>query len=178
MRPMRYSGRSWRSSYGNIRISKSRSLSKQGLTDIVAHRYDAGVRLGQQIAKDMIAVRIGPDMRMAVVGASSYFAKRPPPKTPQELIAHKCINLRLPTHGGLYAWEFEKGKRQLKVRVEGQLAFNVTSPMLKAALADSAWPMCQRTWRSRISPRVVSSERLRIGARRLRATISITRAAW
>jgi DNA-binding transcriptional LysR family regulator len=75
-------------------------LIEQGLTDIVAHRYDAGVRLGEQIAKDMIAVRIGPDMRMAVVGASSYFAKRPPPKTPQELIAHKCINLRLPTHGG------------------------------------------------------------------------------
>ena len=80
-------------------------------------------------------MRIGPDMRMAVVGASSYFAKRPPPTTPQELIGHNCINLRLPTHGGLYAWEFEKGKRQLKVRVEGQLAFNATSQMLKAALA-------------------------------------------
>src|SRR6266852_5717248 len=92
-----------------------------GLTDIVAERYDAGVRLGEQIAKDMIAVRIGPDMRMAVVGAPSYFAKRPPPKKPQDLTAHDCINLRLPTYGGLYAWEFEKRGRELKVRVEGQL---------------------------------------------------------
>ena len=79
-----------------------------GLTDIVAERYDAGVRLGEQVAKDMIAVRIGPDMRMAVVGAPSYFARRPQPRTPQDLTAHNCINLRLPTHGGLYAWEFEK----------------------------------------------------------------------
>src|SRR5512144_2916546 len=95
-----------------------------GLTDIVGQRYDAGVRLGEQVAKDMIAVRIGPDMQMAVVGAPSYFAKRSPPKTPQELIGHNCINLRLPTHGGLYAWEFEKGNRELKVGVEGQLVFN------------------------------------------------------
>jgi DNA-binding transcriptional LysR family regulator len=106
-----------------------------GLTDIVAQRYDAGVRLGEQVAKDMIAVRIGPDMRMAVVGAPSYFAKRSPPRTPQELIAHHCINLRLPTHGGLYAWEFGKGNRELKVRVEGQLVFNGTAQMLNAALA-------------------------------------------
>jgi DNA-binding transcriptional LysR family regulator len=105
------------------------------LTDIVAQRYDAGVRLGEQVAKDMIAVRIGPDMRMAVVGAPSYFAKRSPPRTPQELISHNCINLRLPTHGGLYAWEFEKGDRELKVRVEGQLVFNGTAQMLNAALA-------------------------------------------
>ncbi len=90
-----------------------------GLTDIVAERYDAGVRLGEQVAKDMIAVRIGPDLRMAVVGAPSYFAERPRPKTPQDLTAHDCINLRLPTYGGLYAWEFEKGGRELKVRVEG-----------------------------------------------------------
>jgi DNA-binding transcriptional LysR family regulator len=105
------------------------------LTDIVAQRYDAGVRLGEQVAKDMIAVRIGPDMRIAVVGAPSYFAKRSPPRKPQELISHNCINLRLPTHGGLYAWEFEKGKRQLKVRVEGQLVFNGTAQMLNVALA-------------------------------------------
>src|SRR6266852_9996 len=91
------------------------------LTDIVAQRYDAGVRFGEQVATDMIAVRIGPDMRMAVVGAPSYFAKRPPPKKPQDLTAHDCINLRLPTYGGLYAWEFEKRGRELKVRVEGQL---------------------------------------------------------
>jgi DNA-binding transcriptional LysR family regulator len=106
-----------------------------GLTDIVAHRYDAGVRHGEQVAKDMIAVRIGPDMRMAVVGTPSYFKKRSEPKTPRELISHNCINLRLPTHGGLYAWEFEKGKRELKVRVEGQLIFNGTVQMLNAALA-------------------------------------------
>src|SRR3954449_10939512 len=79
-----------------------------GLTDIVAQRYDAGVRSGEQVAKDMIAVRIGPDMRMAVVGGTSYFRSRAEPKRPQELIGHNCINLRLPTHGGLYAWEFEK----------------------------------------------------------------------
>ena len=106
-----------------------------GLTDIVAQRYDAGVRLGEQVAKDMIAVRIGPDIRMAVVGAPSYFAKRSPPKKPQELTDHNCINLRLPTYGGLYAWEFEKGGHELKVRVEGQLIFNGTAQMLNAALA-------------------------------------------
>jgi DNA-binding transcriptional LysR family regulator len=105
------------------------------LTDIVTERYDAGVRTGEMVAKDMIAVRIGPDMRSAVVGAPSYFAKRPKPKTPQDLTAHSCVNLRLPTHGGLYAWEFEKGKRDLRVRVDGQLVFNGTAPMLDAALA-------------------------------------------
>jgi DNA-binding transcriptional LysR family regulator len=110
-----------------------------GLTDIVAQRYDAGVRSGEQVAKDMIAVRVGPDMRMAVVGASSYYEKRLPPKTPQELIGHNCINLRLPTLGGLYAWEFEKGGRELKVRVEGQLVFNTTAQILNAALAGFGW---------------------------------------
>jgi DNA-binding transcriptional LysR family regulator len=105
-----------------------------GLTDIVAQRYDAGVRSGEQVAKDVIAVRIGPDMRMAVIGAPSYFRKRSEPKKPQDLIDHSCINLRLPTHGGLYAWEFEKGGRELKVRVEGQLVFNGTAQMLNAAL--------------------------------------------
>jgi len=106
-----------------------------GLTDIVAARYDAGIRSGELVAKDMIAVRIGPDMRMAVVGAPSYFAQRPPPKTPQELTAHRCINLRLPTLGGRYAWEFGKGRRQLRVRVDGQLVVNGTAPMLDAARA-------------------------------------------
>src|SRR6266566_4769009 len=106
-----------------------------GLTDIVAQRYDAGVRAGEQVAQDMIAVRIGPDMRMAVVGAPSYFRNRSEPKRPQELIGHNCINLRLPTHGGLYAWEFEKGSRELKVRVEGQMTFNSATQMLNAALA-------------------------------------------
>jgi DNA-binding transcriptional LysR family regulator len=106
-----------------------------GLTDIVAQRYDAGVRIGEQVARDMIAVRIGPNMRMAVVGAPSYFATRSEPKRPQELIGHNCINLRLPTHGGLYAWEFEKDGRELKVHVDGQLVFNGTNQMLNAALA-------------------------------------------
>ena len=109
-------------------------IIEQGLTDIVTERYDAGLRLGEQVAKDMIAVRVGPNMRMAVVGAPSYFAKRSPPRKPQELISHNCINLRVPTRGGLYAWEFEKGNRQLKVRVEGQLVFNGTTQMLNAAL--------------------------------------------
>jgi DNA-binding transcriptional LysR family regulator len=106
-----------------------------GLTDIVAERYDAGVRSGEQVAKDMIAVRIGPDIRMAVVAAPSYFEKRSVPKKPQELTEHNCINLRLPTHGNLYAWEFEKGSRELRVRVEGQLIFNGTFQMINAALA-------------------------------------------
>jgi DNA-binding transcriptional LysR family regulator len=104
-----------------------------GLTDIVAERFDAGVRLGGVVAKDMIAVRIGPDMRMAVVGAPSYFASRPRPRQPKELTGHACINLRLPTKGGLYAWEFEKAGRELKVRVEGQLTFNTVDLMFDAA---------------------------------------------
>jgi DNA-binding transcriptional LysR family regulator len=106
-----------------------------GLTDIVAQQYDAGVRSGEQVAKDMIAVRIGPDMRMAVVGAPAYFKKNAEPTKPQDLLSHNCINLRLPAHGNLYAWEFEKGKRELRVRVEGQLTFNGTSQLLNGALA-------------------------------------------
>jgi DNA-binding transcriptional LysR family regulator len=105
-----------------------------GLTDIVTERYDAGVRLGEQVAKDMIAVRIGPDIRMAVVGAPSYFKRRPKPQTPDDLTAHNCINLRLPTYGGLYPWEFEKGARELKVRVEGQVIFNNVALRRSAAL--------------------------------------------
>jgi DNA-binding transcriptional LysR family regulator len=106
-----------------------------GLTDIVAGQYDAGVRSGEQVAKDMIAVRIGPDMRMAVVGAAAYFKGRAAPKKPQDLIEHNCINLRLPTHGSLYAWEFEKGSREVRVRVEGQLTLNTTGQLLNAALS-------------------------------------------
>jgi len=105
-----------------------------GLTDIVAQRYDAGVRSGEQVAKDMIAMRIGPDQRMAVVGTPSYFKGRSEPKKPQDLINHNCIALRLP-HGGLYAWEFEKSGRELRVRVEGQLTYNTTAQMLNAAVA-------------------------------------------
>jgi DNA-binding transcriptional LysR family regulator len=106
-----------------------------GLTDIVAERYDAGIRLGEQVAKDMVAVRIGPDMRMAVVGAPSYLARRPKPLRPEDLTAHLCINFRLPTYGGLYVWEFEKGGRVLNVRVEGPLVFNTIGLRLNAALA-------------------------------------------
>ncbi|MBA4099579.1 MAG: LysR family transcriptional regulator [Rhodospirillum sp.] len=111
-------------------------IVEYGLTDIVAERYDAGVRYGEQVAKDMIAVRIAPDMRFAAVGAPSYFAKRPPPRKPQDLVGHTCINLRLPTYGGLYAWEFEKkGQQELKVRVDGQLVFNTLTPILAAAIS-------------------------------------------
>ncbi len=106
-----------------------------GLTDIVTERFDAGVRLGEQIAKDMIAVPIGPAMRMAVVGAPSYFTRHGAPKSPRDLADHICINLRLPTRGGLYAWEFEKGARKLNVRVEGQLVLNTSGLIVKAALA-------------------------------------------
>jgi DNA-binding transcriptional LysR family regulator len=106
-----------------------------GLTDIVAQQFDAGVRSGEQVAKDMIAVRIGPDMRMAVVGAAAYFKARSEPKKPQDLIDHNCIKLRLPTYGGLYAWEFEKGGRDVRVRVDGQLTYNTTVQMLNAAIA-------------------------------------------
>lgn len=118
--------------YPDIKIEIN---SENRMVDIVEQRYDAGIRLGEQVAKDMIAVRIGPDVRMVVVGAPSYFEKRPPPKTPQDLTDHDCINLRLPTLGGLYAWELKKGKRALNVRVDGQLVVNGVPQMLTAALA-------------------------------------------
>jgi DNA-binding transcriptional LysR family regulator len=105
-----------------------------GLTDIVAERYDAGVRLGEQVAKDMISVRIGPDVRFAVVGAKSYFAKHSFPRTPRDLVGHSCINLRLPTAGGLYAWEFERHGREVRVRVEGQLVFSSIFQAREAAV--------------------------------------------
>ncbi len=105
-----------------------------GLTDIVAERFDAGVRLGEQVAKDMIAVRVGPDMRMAVVGSPGYFADRPIPMTPHDLTAHNCINMRLPTYGGLFPWEFEKDGRELNVRVDGQLVYNNLTLRINSAL--------------------------------------------
>ena len=110
-------------------------ITDYGLTDIVTERFDAGVRIGEQVAKDMIAARIGPDIRIAVVASPGYFASRSEPQTPQELVDHNCINLRLPTRGGLYAWEFEKDGRELRVHVQGQLVFNGTFEMLKAAVA-------------------------------------------
>ncbi|MGD8709636.1 MAG: LysR substrate-binding domain-containing protein [Ectothiorhodospiraceae bacterium] len=105
-----------------------------GLTDIVSQHYDAGVRIGEQIDRDMVAVPIGPAMRMAVVAAPSYFQTHSRPERPRDLTEHRCINLRLPTHGGVYAWEFEKDDREVTVRVDGQIILNGTPQMLHAAL--------------------------------------------
>jgi DNA-binding transcriptional LysR family regulator len=117
--------------YPDIRVELT---IEPGLTDIAAEQYDAGVRLGERIAKDMISVRLGPDLTMAAVAAPSYFAGRARPRTPQDLAEHECINLRMTSSGALYAWEFEKGRRELKVRVEGQLVFNSPLMVLKVAL--------------------------------------------
>jgi len=106
-----------------------------GLSDIVAERYDAGVRLGEQVAKDMIAVPLGPDMRMTVVGSPAYLARRGTPRTPHDLADHDCINLRLATLGGVYAWEFEKDGRALNVRVSGQLTCNTSAILMAGAEA-------------------------------------------
>ncbi len=106
-----------------------------GFTDIVTERFDAGVRLGESIARDMVAVRVGPDLRMAVVGSPSYFAEHPIPRTPQDLAEHQCINLRQPTAGGFYVWELQKGRQELHVRVDGQVAFNNVPMILRASAA-------------------------------------------
>jgi len=109
-------------------------INDYGLSDIVADRYDAGVRLGEQVDKDMIAVRIGPDFRMAIVSAPSYFERRSKPLKPQDLSDHDCIGMRLPTSGGIYAWDFRKGARELKVRIQGRAVFNNVSLIRDAAL--------------------------------------------
>jgi DNA-binding transcriptional LysR family regulator len=109
--------------------------AESSLTDIVAERYDAGVRLGEQVAKDMIAVRIGPQLRMAVIASPSYFAKHGKPKTPHDLTRHKCINLRMRSSGALYVWEFEKSGQAVNVRVEGQLTLN-SAPLIVDAVRD------------------------------------------
>jgi DNA-binding transcriptional LysR family regulator len=106
-----------------------------GLVDIVAERYDAGIRLGERLEQDMVAVPISPKLRMAAFGAPSYFARRGTPQTLYDLAEHNCINLRLPTRGGLYAWEFDKDGREIRVRVEGQLIFNSVNLVLRAARA-------------------------------------------
>jgi DNA-binding transcriptional LysR family regulator len=103
-------------------------------TDIASQRFDAGVRVGDRVDKDMVAVRIAPDMRMAVAASPGYLKGKPMPKTPQDLTAHRCVNLRLPTRGNLYAWDFEKGKKSLNVQVQGQTVFNNTLLMLQAAV--------------------------------------------
>jgi DNA-binding transcriptional LysR family regulator len=119
------------SSYPDIKIEIG---IHYGLIDIVAERFDAGVRLGDQVAKDMIAVRISPDMKRAVVGSPGYLSRRPPPQTPQDLTRHNCINMRLPTYGGLAPWDFSKDGKELQVQVEGQAIFNTTPQKLQAAL--------------------------------------------
>ncbi|MDL5365109.1 LysR family transcriptional regulator [Xanthomonas sp. NCPPB 2654] len=105
-----------------------------GFRDIVADRFDAGVRLGESIDKDMIALPIGPKLRMAAVASPAYFETHPVPKSPEDLTKHRCINIRFPTHGGLYVWEFERRGRQMNVRVEGQATFNTSPHMVIAAL--------------------------------------------
>lgn len=106
-----------------------------GLTDIVDERFDAGVRLGEQVARNMIAVRIAPDMCMAVAASPAYLAANGIPETPHDLQQHRCINMRLPTRGGLYAWEFERDGEPLRVRVEGQLILNCLPQRIDAAEA-------------------------------------------
>lgn len=117
--------------YPDIHVELSIDSS---FTDIVTERFDAGVRLGEALAKDMIAVPIGPELRMVVIGAPSYFERNPIPLTPQDLANHRCINLRMLTSGGLYAWELAKDGRELRVRVDGQLAFNSMPMVIEAAL--------------------------------------------
>ncbi|WP_250627049.1 LysR family transcriptional regulator [Pinirhizobacter soli] len=118
--------------YPDIKIEVS--IDNQ-LVDIVADRFDFGVRIGEQVASGMIAMRIGPDFRMIVVGSPSYFKDRKPPLTPQDLVSHNCINVRLPSYGALYPWEFEKDGREIKVRVEGQLIMNSGPRILDSAIA-------------------------------------------
>ena len=117
--------------YPDIKVELA---AESALTDIVAERFDAGVRLGDQVEKDMIAVRIGPLARMIVVAAPSCFQDRPAPTSPQELTAHRCINIRLPSYGGFYAWEFERDGQEIRVRVDGQVAFNSVPQLIRAAL--------------------------------------------
>lgn len=117
--------------YPDIRVEV---IVDYGLTNIVTEGYDAGIRMGEQVAKDMIAVRIGPDMRMAVVGSPAYFERYPLPETPQDLMEHQCINIRLPTYGGLFPWDLEKDGREVNVRVDGQLIFNNIGMRLSSVL--------------------------------------------
>jgi DNA-binding transcriptional LysR family regulator len=117
--------------YPDLKVELS---ADAGFVDIVAERFDAGVRLGETVAQDMIAVPIGPEMRMAATASPAYLAHHAPPLVPHDLARHNCINLRFPTYGGLYAWEFEKDGRALNVRVEGQMIVNDTTIALQAAM--------------------------------------------
>jgi len=124
--------RSLMADYPDVKVEIS---VDSGLRDIVAERFDAGVRLSERVAADMIAVRIGPDLRMAAVASPDYFARKPAPQTPQELAAHDCINLRLSTLGDLYAWELDRAEQQLRVRVDGQFTSNDVRMIRHAACA-------------------------------------------
>ncbi|HXE22129.1 MAG TPA: LysR family transcriptional regulator [Rhodoferax sp.] len=128
----------WLPRYPDIRVEIS---SDNRFTDIVAERFDIGVRLGADVAKDMIAMRMAPDMRMAVVGAPDYFVRHPRPRAPQDLTEHDCIGLRLPSHGGLLKWEFARRGRSVSAHVSGRLAFNSSDLIIAAALASQglAW---------------------------------------
>ena len=119
---------SFLNTYPDIRVEIT---IDDGLTDIVASRYDAGIRFGEKVAKDMIAVRVGSAIRAAVVGSPAYFANHPVPNTPQDLAGHRCINYRFVTSGGLYPWEFESDGRPVQVRVDGPLVFNDSDLILK-----------------------------------------------
>ncbi|ABO57260.1 LysR family transcriptional regulator [Burkholderia vietnamiensis] len=130
-----------------------------GFRDIVADRFDAGVRLGSTIDKDMIAVPIGPALRMAVVGSPAYFANRPIPKKPQDLMHHNCINQRMPTSGGLYVWDFERRGQKLNVRVDGQLIFNTTQPQVDAALGGLGLTLLPE---DELMPHIVSGRLVRV----------------
>jgi DNA-binding transcriptional LysR family regulator len=117
--------------YPDIKVELSRD---NGMRNIVEEGFDAGIRLGESLEKDMIAVRVGPDWRLLAVGSPSYFEEHPAPEHPQELVRHNCIRIRQATAGGLYAWEFEKDGQELRVRVDGQLTFNTSYPMVNASL--------------------------------------------
>jgi DNA-binding transcriptional LysR family regulator len=124
--------RLWLPRYPDIRVELT---SDNRFTDIVAERYDIGVRLGADVARDMIAVRMAPDMRMAVVGSPEYFARHPRPRAPQDLTEHDCIRLRLPTHGGYLNWEFKRRGRSVNAQVTGRLVFNASDLIVAASLA-------------------------------------------
>jgi DNA-binding transcriptional LysR family regulator len=147
----------WLAAYPDIRVEMS---ADNGFTDIVAERFDIGVRLGADVARNMIAVRMAPDMRLVVVGSPQYFARRPAPRTPQELTDHDCIGMRLPTYGGLLPWEFKRRAKRVNVHASGRLVFNSTAMVLEAALAGHglAWV-----------PEDLAAEH--IGAGRLRSTL-------
>lgn len=117
--------------YPDIRVEV---VIDYGLTDIAAERYDAGIRMGEQVAKDMIAIPIGPDLRLVAVASPAYFARHPVPQSPPDLLNHNCISIRLPTLGGLYAWEFEKDGQEVKVRTEGQFICTGIPQILNAAV--------------------------------------------